>query len=60
MSNCVSTYIEDIVVFSNSLGEQVTAHQRGLKECKMEVLMANSTKCYYGKREAQFLGYLVG
>ena len=58
--DCCRSYIDDIVVYSNSWNDHLQ-HLRRVFEClKREGLTANPEKCVFGRRQLRYLGHIVG
>lgn len=54
------SYIEDIIVFSPNWETHHQHLQQILEGLRQAGLTANPKKCILGKRETQYLGFLVG
>ncbi len=55
----VSAYIEDIIVFSGSLGEHLTHLEKVMDRLMSAGLKLNPDKCQFLRQEVEYLGFVV-
>ena len=55
----VAVYIDDVLVFSRTLEEHMTHVQRVLERIKQAGLKLKPSKCFFARREVEYLGHLV-
>lgn len=56
----VVTYLDDVVVFSNSLEEHLNHFCQLFEKFEGAGLVVNLPKCEFSKRQGNYLGYQVG
>lgn len=52
-------YLDDILIFSKSLEEHVQHVRKVLDKLREAKLYANVSKCHFGQKEVEFLGFRV-
>lgn len=57
---CITVYIDDIVIFSEAWDQHVSHVESILEELRWNGLMANPKKCTLGQTETRYLGLKVG
>ncbi len=53
-------YIDDILIFSDSVSDQVVHIRKVLEAIRRSSLRLRKDKCVWGKRQVEFLGHVVG
>lgn len=56
----VATYLDDIIIHSNSWAEHVQQVATVLESLRQAGLIANLMRCAVGQREVRYLGYHLG
>ena len=59
MFSCVASYLDDVIIFSNSQKEHEEQRQRVLSIFDRENLHIKLSKCTFDAREVEFLGYYI-
>ncbi len=60
IDKCVLVYLDDILVFSQSLNQHIEDVRKVLEILRKEKLYANSKKCEFLLEKIEFLGYQIG
>ena len=53
-------YIDDILIFSDSMGEHLSHITEVMKSLKKAGLKVKQTKCQWGARQFEYLGHEIG